>query len=84
VPPDEIPGLFEPFHRLAATERPIGPAGDYGAGLGPSIVRSVAHAHGGHAQAARPDGGLTVTVHLPAAINDVATETAPTRSSIDG
>ncbi|MFG1638944.1 ATP-binding protein [Amycolatopsis sp. NPDC049252] len=36
------------------------------AGLGLSIVRSVAHAHGGTAEA-QPGkrGGLTVTVHLP-------------------
>ena len=38
-----------------------------GAGLGLSIVRSVAHAHGGTA-AARPreGGGLIVTVTFPA------------------
>ncbi|GAA0800508.1 sensor histidine kinase [Spirilliplanes yamanashiensis] len=59
----EVPGLFEPFRRL--TDR-VGSA--RGTGLGLSIVRSVARAHGGEATAAPgPDGGLTVTVDLPAA-----------------
>jgi signal transduction histidine kinase len=60
VPPDEIPSLFEPFHRLSTTDR--------GTGLGLSIVRSVARAHGGEAHATPgPDGGLTVRVVLPVA-----------------
>jgi len=54
--------LFEPFRRL--TERT---GSDRGSGLGLSIVRSVAAAHGGHAQASPlPLGGLEVTVTLPA------------------
>ncbi len=54
--------LFEPFRRLEADR--TGSAG--GAGLGLSIVRAVAHAHGGTAVAApRPGGGLRVTVRLP-------------------
>jgi signal transduction histidine kinase len=64
VPPDEVPGLFEPFRRLA-TERDATGDGKQGAGLGLSIVRSVAHAHGGDVHAvARPGGGLTVHIHL--------------------
>jgi signal transduction histidine kinase len=60
VPPYEIPGLFEPFHRLSTTDR--------GTGLGLSIVRSVARAHGGEAHATPgPDGGLTVRVVFPVA-----------------
>lgn len=58
-------GLFEPFRRLGAAER-LADASGRGAGLGLSIVRSVAVAHGGQADAAaRPDGGLTVSVTLP-------------------
>ncbi|AKJ15654.1 histidine kinase [Streptomyces incarnatus] len=58
----EIPVLFEPFRRL--TDR-IGSA--RGSGLGLSIVRAVAQAHGGDAVAVpRPGGGLTVCVTLPA------------------
>lgn len=58
----EIPVLFEPFRRL--TDR-IGSA--RGSGLGLSIVRAVAQAHGGDVGAVpRPGGGLTVCVTLPA------------------
>ena len=46
VPRYEIPALFEPFRRLGA-DRTAGP----GAGLGLSIVRAVAHAHGGEVPA---------------------------------
>ena len=70
VPPDEVPGLFEPFRRLTTTERDTTPDGSHGAGLGLSIVRSVAHAHGGDVHATpRSDGGLTVHVHIPARID---------------
>jgi signal transduction histidine kinase len=63
VPPYEVPALFEPFHRLA-TDRVVTAKG---AGLGLSIVRSVAATHGGRATAqARDGGGLIVTVTLPA------------------
>ncbi len=69
VPSDEIDGLFEPFRRLTSTDRlteadPTPPG--RGAGLGLSIVRSVAHAHHGDAHAQpRHSGGLTVHVRLP-------------------
>ncbi|MDP9007019.1 MAG: ATP-binding protein [Actinomycetota bacterium] len=64
VDPAEVETLFEPFRRGTA-ERTGSVAG---AGLGLSIVRSVATAHGGTATAtARPEGGLEVTVELPAA-----------------
>jgi signal transduction histidine kinase len=58
----EVPLLFEPFRRL--NDR-VGSAG--GSGLGLSIVRAVARAHGGDAAAfPRPGGGLAVRVTLPA------------------
>lgn len=64
IPRYEVPGLFEPFHRHSA-ERLHSP----GAGLGLSIVRAVARAHGGEARAdARDEGGLVVTVILPRAL----------------
>ncbi len=63
VPPEQVGTLFEPFrrHGVARTAR-------RGAGLGLAIVRAVAEVHGGTAvAAARPGGGLTVTVDLPVA-----------------
>ncbi|MFD9823741.1 sensor histidine kinase [Streptomyces violascens] len=63
VAEDEIPALFEPFRRGEGRDR-MGP----GAGLGLSIVRSIALAHGGTATAEPgTEGGLTVTVSLPKA-----------------
>jgi signal transduction histidine kinase len=64
IPRYDVPGLFEPFHRHGAV-RLHSP----GAGLGLSIVRAVARAHGGDATAAaRDEGGLVVTVRLPRAL----------------
>ncbi|MGS2810033.1 sensor histidine kinase [Nocardia sp. MW-W600-9] len=70
VPDFELDGLFEPFRRASATTRRAAETGARrGAGLGLSIVASVAHAHGGTVRAAAdPAGGLTVTVSLPAAV----------------
>jgi signal transduction histidine kinase len=71
VPPYEVPSLFEPFRRLPTTERladPTTTSTSRAAGLGLSIVRSVAHAHGGNVHATpREAGGLTVQVRIPAA-----------------
>ncbi|WP_037672045.1 HAMP domain-containing sensor histidine kinase [Streptomyces griseus] len=62
VPAYEIDNLFEPFRRLR-TERT---GSDKGVGLGLSIVRSVARAHGGHIVATpRDGGGLVMRVTLP-------------------
>jgi signal transduction histidine kinase len=62
VPAYEIDNLFEPFRRLR-TERT---GSDRGVGLGLSIVRSVARAHGGHISATpREGGGLDMRVTLP-------------------
>ncbi|MEN3611388.1 HAMP domain-containing sensor histidine kinase [Plantactinospora sp. ZYX-F-223] len=58
----EIPSLFEPFRRLGGDRLASNPPG---AGLGLSIVRAVARAHGGTVEAEpRPGGGLVVTVTL--------------------
>ena len=65
IPADQVTGLFEPFRRLCDRT-----GNRSGTGLGLSIVASVAHTHGGHAQAqARPDGGLDVQITLPATAN---------------
>jgi signal transduction histidine kinase len=71
VPPYDIPSLFEPFRRLADTERRATPGRDHGSGLGLSIVRSVTRAHGGAVSATpRPDGGLVVRVRMPELTDD--------------
>jgi signal transduction histidine kinase len=64
IPPDQVATLFEPFRGL----HPDRTGSDRGAGLGLSIVRSVATAHGGTATAkAPPEGGLEVRIELPRA-----------------
>jgi signal transduction histidine kinase len=62
IPPAERERVFEPFYRLdrARSSRHAG------AGLGLSIARNIARAHGGDVTLADPeDGGLAVTLRLP-------------------
>ncbi|MEO3888545.1 ATP-binding protein [Nonomuraea sp. B5E05] len=62
VPPYDVPLLFKPFHRHGAERTVTGKS----AGLGLSIVRSVALAHGGEVRARpREGGGLVVIASLP-------------------
>jgi heavy metal sensor kinase len=57
-----LPRAFEPFARPDASRSRM----DGGAGLGLAIVRAVAEAHGGEAEARnRPEGGAVVTVRIP-------------------
>ena len=62
IPPGELERVFEPFHRLEASRnRQTG-----GTGLGLTIARAVAQAHGGTLVLANhPDGGLTARLTLP-------------------
>jgi signal transduction histidine kinase len=67
VPPEQVDALFEPFRRLDGnrTSHP------HGAGLGLSIVRSIAATHGGQlTAAARDGGGLIVQIRLAGARPD--------------
>ncbi|MFJ5261734.1 sensor histidine kinase [Streptomyces sp. NPDC088387] len=60
IPADRVGRLFEPFQRLDRV------AGDGHHGLGLSIVRSIATAHGGTLRAwVRSQGGLVVEVSFP-------------------
>ena len=74
VAPDDIDALFEPFRRMDG--RAGAPAG---VGLGLSIVRAVATAHGARLDARpRSEGGLEIVV----AIARASDATAP-RSALD-
>ncbi|MCU1376329.1 MAG: histidine kinase [Actinomycetia bacterium] len=69
IDPAMVEALFEPFRRLT----PDRTGGDTSAGLGLSIVRAVARAHGGDASAdALSTGGLRVEVRLPVALATVS------------
>jgi two-component system, OmpR family, sensor kinase len=58
-----LPRAFEPFTRPDRSRS----RSDGGAGLGLAIVRAVAEAHGGVAEARnRPDGGASVLLRIPA------------------
>jgi signal transduction histidine kinase len=73
IEPDAVESLWEPFRRLS----PDRTGSVASAGLGLSIVRAVARAHGGDATAEPLAlGGLRVEVRLPAAL---ATATPRTR-----
>jgi signal transduction histidine kinase len=73
IDPELAPLLFEPFRRLGDQS-----AGPPGAGLGLSIVRSVAAAHQGNVIArSRPAGGLDVSVLLPGSQPAAAPSPAP-------
>jgi signal transduction histidine kinase len=74
VPPDRLEELFEPFRRLDGERI----AQDRGLGLGLSIVRAIALAHGAELAAEAPvQGGLEIELAFAAARSDPAGPAAP-------
>jgi signal transduction histidine kinase len=62
IPPGEVERLFQPFQRLGGVRTANGD----GYGLGLSIVRAIADAHGATLTArAQPEGGLDIEVTFP-------------------
>jgi len=66
VPPEALDALFRPFYRLDdSRERKTG-----GVGLGLSITKQAVILHGGRVEAANAhDGGLEITITLPAVLS---------------
>jgi signal transduction histidine kinase len=61
IPPAELERVFEPFHRIESSRsRETG-----GIGLGLSVARSIARAHGGDVVLQAPGRGLQAVVSLP-------------------
>jgi signal transduction histidine kinase len=67
LPEDELEAVFEPFHRAERSRsRETG-----GAGLGLTVARQAARAHGGDVTLAnRSDGGLIARLELPLGVRD--------------
>ena len=64
IPPDQVERLFQPFQRLGGVRTGNGD----GYGLGLSIVRAIAGAHGATLTSrAQPEGGLDIEVAFPPA-----------------
>lgn len=69
IPEEEFENVFRPFRRLESSRnRETG-----GTGLGLTIARTIARAHGGEVEIAnRPEGGLRVELTLPVSFSEPA------------
>ena len=64
IPADDLPRIFEPFHRAESARR----AGHAGVGLGLAVARRIAEAHGGTlAATSEPGRGSRFALRLPRA-----------------
>jgi histidine kinase len=65
--PDDLEFVFDRFYRVPGPARPAG-----GSGIGLTIARGIARAHGGNVEAASPGPGegSTFTLNLPLAVGD--------------
>jgi signal transduction histidine kinase len=74
IPASEISHIFDPFYRgRFALDRQI-----HGNGLGLSLVKRIAEAHGGRVTVkSAPGQGSTFTMHLPVAMSAVVGQLAP-------
>jgi signal transduction histidine kinase len=61
LPAEELRSLFEPFYRSAKASA----GGNVGWGLGLTLVRGCAEAHGGHATVSSDQTGTTFSIELP-------------------
>jgi len=77
IDPEDVAHVFEPFYRgRYAIDRQI-----RGNGLGLSLVKRIAEAHGGHVSVtSTPGEGATFTLHMPA-VHDVPARTVPSLAS---
>ncbi|HET7479593.1 MAG TPA: HAMP domain-containing sensor histidine kinase [Rubrobacteraceae bacterium] len=65
IPEEQLPLIFERFHRVDAARAGQGPSAG-GAGLGLSIARQIAEAHGGTIEAeSQPGKGSIFTLKIP-------------------
>lgn len=69
----DLPHVFEPFYRgRRAAEQQI-----QGSGIGLSLVKKVAEAHGGHVEVQSSPRGTTFTLTLPASVGHAQTGSTP-------